>query len=106
MAHCIGDLGLCTGFALHGSVEGVWHAQYSVTNVTGHPLSDDCTAVVHQAASQSAGRAEVINNVTVLLRGGPADTLQPLYAYGTNTQGGPHASCSLRRFHVTRSATK
>lgn len=66
----------------------MWHAQYSVTNVTGHPLSDDCKALVQQAASQTSGRAEVINNVTVLLRGGPADTLQPVYAYGTNSQGG------------------
>ena len=75
------------GSALHRWPKGVWRAQYSVTNVTGHPLSDDCTALVQQAASQTAGRAEVINNVTVLLRGGPADTLQPVYAYGTNTQG-------------------
>ena len=80
-------------FALHRRLTRVWHAQYSVTNVTGHPLADDCKALVEQAASQTSGRAEVINNVTVLLRGGPADTLQPVYAYGTNTQGILHASC-------------
>ncbi|KAK9826363.1 hypothetical protein WJX81_002338 [Elliptochloris bilobata] len=62
-------------------------AHYSVTNVTGQPLSDNCTAVV-QHASQSSSGVEVVNNVTVLLRGGPATTPQAVYAYGTQDQVG------------------
>ncbi len=61
-------------------------AQYTAVNVTGQPLSDNCTAVLEQAGFSASG-SEVINNVSVLLRAGPSTQLQPVLDNTTRAQG-------------------
>ena len=60
--------------------------QYSIINVTGQAIADDCAAEVQKVQKSSNG-VEVVNNVTVLLRNGPSTITQRVFSSSTRAEG-------------------
>ena len=77
------------GRSTHGSTQLRPYAcvpQYSIINVTGQAIADNCAAELQKVQKSSNG-VEVVNNVTVLLRDGPSTITQRVYHSSTHVEG-------------------
>lgn len=68
--------------------------QYSIINVTGQAIGDNCAAEVQKVQKSSNG-VEVVNNVTVLLRNGPSTITQTVFNSSTRAEGEISTQCPV-----------